>query len=57
MVEPGDAPGLLADYVHTVGADLVVLGAESRGALTSAIIGGAAARMLSALRGDVLLVR
>lgn len=57
VVEPGDAPGLLADYVHTVGADLVVLGAESRGALTSAIIGGAAARMLSALRGDVLLVR
>lgn len=53
----GHAPREIAEYAHTIGASLIVLGAHGRGVLLDAVIGSVAGRILNLAKCPVLLVK
>jgi nucleotide-binding universal stress UspA family protein len=57
LIEPGPPQQLIREYVHTQGADLVVLGTRGRGAVLEALLGSTAKSILATLPCDALVVR
>lgn len=55
-MEWGDPPSLVRDLVRTAEADLVVLGARSRGALLHALVGSVSQRIVASLPCDALVI-
>lgn len=57
VLEPGTPEALLADYVSSADADLVVLGSQGRSGLARALLGSTAENLLHTLDCDTLVVR